>query len=74
MKIDKFKKFKKNENNSFNIIKLSNDKLLDDYTECVQDRHYNPSSDPYYKGEFTLDELYSEILRRMSRDENEDDW
>jgi hypothetical protein len=49
---------------------LSNNQLLSAFKDAVSDNNYNPTSTPYNDSGFSYDELESEILRRMSEDDD----
>lgn len=70
------KHIKKFENSFFddnNIKDLTNHQLVENFKEAVMDYNYNPTSTPYNESGFSLDELESEILRRMGSDDDDDD-
>jgi hypothetical protein len=39
--------------------------LIEHFKDAVMDNNYNPSSEPYNKSVFTLEELEQEVLRRV---------
>jgi len=54
------------------IRKLTNGRLMDHFRDAVCDNNYNPSDEDYNKSGFTLCELQDEILRRMTKDQEQD--
>ena len=47
------------------IKTLSNYELIEAFKDAVMDNNYNPSNKDYNESGFTLDELESEIYRRL---------
>lgn len=55
-----------------NIEDFDNYELLTHFKDAVCDRHYNPSGDDYNESGFSYDELETELLKRMSKNENDE--